>query len=393
MLKEKDVSRLLSWYREKKRDLPWRHTPDAYKIWVSEIMLQQTRVEAVKPYYAAFLKKSPDVTKLANAKEEELIRIWEGLGYYSRVRNMHKAAVEVTLNHGGFFPVSYEVLLTLPGIGEYTAGAVASIAGGENVPAVDGNVLRVYTRVCANEGEISNSKVVKEIREELRSVMKAAGKKESGEKTAGKKTAGKKSAGKSATEKKDAAKKAVFEEIYSPGDFNSAMMELGATVCLPNGEPKCESCPFSKICLAKKQGNMTEYPKKAPAKKRKIEERTVFILESTKGIALKKRPEKGLLAGMYEFPAKSGYLSRKEAVEFVKSLGYHPLSVKRIEDAKHIFSHMEWHMQAYYVSVDAILDPEKEDPENGIIFVTKKERMEGFALPSAFETYKKYIFR
>ena len=358
MLKAKDVRKLLDWYREEKRDLPWRRTRDAYSVWVSEIMLQQTRVEAVKPYYAAFMKKYPNVKKLSEAQEDELIRIWEGLGYYSRVRNMHKAAMEVTVNHGGLFPVSYEVLKTLPGIGDYTAGAVASIAGGQNVPAVDGNVLRVYTRLCADDEEISNPKTVKHIREELLALMAKAEK----------------------------------EEDYSPGDFNSAMMELGATVCLPNGEPKCENCPLRKVCQAHKQGNMTEYPKKAPSKKRKIEQRTVFIMESTDGIALRKRPAKGLLAGMYEFPASAGHLSKKEATDYVKSLGYHPVTLKRIEDAKHIFSHIEWHMRAYLVRIDAFLDPAKKDENNAIFFVTQKERKEGFALPSAFAAYKKYFF-
>ena len=379
MMNTDAVRELLAWYDTSHRDLPWRQTKDPYKIWVSEIMLQQTRVEAVKPYYAKFLEKYPDVTALGNAEEDDLIRLWEGLGYYSRVRNMHKAAMEVCVNHGGLFPVSYEVLLTLPGIGEYTAGAVCSIAGGENVPAVDGNVLRVYTRLTADEEEITNPKVVKRIRGELREVMENFSEAEGTEKEK--------------TEKDDSDKSGLPKTStdYTPGKFNSALMELGAVVCLPNGEPKCAECPLGTYCKAYQAGNMTDYPKKAPKSARRTEERTIFIIESTGGIALKKRPAKGLLAGMYEFPGIEGYLDEKQAKKYLKDLGYHPVRVKRIEDAKHIFSHIEWHMRAYHALIDDITDPVKVDVANGIRFVTKEERERGFALPSAFSAYKKYV--
>ena len=358
MLKTKDVKALISWYETAKRDLPWRKTGEAYSIWVSEIMLQQTRVEAVKAYYRAFMTKYPDVSKLAAAKEEDLNRIWEGLGYYSRVRNMHKAAKEVEESFGGHFPVSYDALITLPGIGEYTAGAVASIAGGENVPAVDGNVLRVYARVNALKENISDAKVRAGVRSALLQLM----------------------------EKAKAA-----DDTFSPGAFNSAMMELGATVCLPNGAPKCEGCQFYSSCLARKAGNPREYPVKAAKNKRRIEQKTIFILHSLEGIGLHKRENKGLLAGLYEFPSVPGHLSRKEAIETIKSYGYHPLTVKRIEDAVHIFSHVEWHMRGYFAELDAITDPAKRDPENEIVFVTSDERKSAYALPSAFSAYKKYI--
>lgn len=358
MLKTKDVSALILWYRKAKRDLPWRKTGEAYDVWVSEIMLQQTRVEAVKPYYLTFMSKYPTVSSLASAKEEDLNRIWEGLGYYSRVRNMHKAAKEVEASHGGLFPVSYDVLITLPGIGEYTAGAVSSIAGGENVPAVDGNVIRVFSRVSALKDSVSEASVVKNIRKTLQSVMDKA-------------------------KKEDAA--------FSPGDFNSAMMELGATVCLPKGAPKCEECPFGGICKARKEGKCEEYPVKSAKAGRKIEKKTIFILHSLEGIALHKRPGKGLLAGLYEFPSVSGHLSRKEALEYIKSLGYHPLKCKRIEDARHIFSHVEWQMRGYYAELDAITDPTKTDPANEVVFVTAEERKSAYALPSAFSAYKNYI--
>ena len=374
IIKPTDIQKLLAWYQENKRDLPWRHTKDPYRIWVSEIMLQQTRVEAVKPYYASFLSKYPDVKALAGANEDDLTRIWEGLGYYSRVRNMHKAAMEVKTSHGGLFPVSYEILLTLPGIGSYTAGAVASIAGGENVPAVDGNVLRVYTRVMADDGCISDAKTVKRIREEVLQVMSETAQ----------------SPGTS--QKTAAADSTSHGWHFDPGEFNAAMMEVGATVCLPNGEPKCSVCPFAGICRAKKEGRIGEYPKKAPKAARRIENRTVFVLESTRGIALKKRPDKGLLAGMYELPAADGHLSKKQASAYIESLGYHPVRIREIEESRHIFSHIEWHMKAYHALVDDLLDPSVCDPANGILFVTKEERREGYALPSAFKAYKKYIF-
>ena len=377
ILKVKDVYRLLAWYRANKRDLPWRHTNDPYRIWVSEIMLQQTRVEAVKPYYASFLSKYPDVKALAEAKEDDLTRIWEGLGYYSRVRNMHKAAMEVNASCGGLFPVSYEVLLTLPGIGSYTAGAVASIAGGENVPAVDGNVLRVYTRIMADDGCISDAKTVKRIREEIAVLMHKAG--EASEKGC-------------VESEKGCAEKNDGDLTYRPGDFNAAMMEVGATVCLPNGEPKCGECPFAGVCKAYKEGRIGEYPKKAAKAKRRIENRTVFVLESTRGIALKKRPGKGLLAGMYELPAAEGFLTKKQASSYIEGLGYHPVRIREIEESTHVFSHIEWHMKAFHAVVDDIADPSVYDPANGIFFVTKEERKEGYALPSAFKAYKKYIF-
>ncbi len=389
MMTKEDVESLLQWFDDSKRDLPWRHTADPYEIWVSEIMLQQTRVEAVKPYYSNFLNKYPNVDALAKAEDDDLVRIWEGLGYYSRVRNMHKAAVDVMILHGGLFPVSYEVLKTLPGIGDYTAGAVSSIAGGENVPAVDGNVLRVYTRFTADLEEITDAKCVKRIRGELAGIMRERMREED---TTAQKDNNKRSEKKSGLEVclEDNTKETP-EGVYTPGKFNSAMMELGAVICLPNGEPKCEECPLKANCRAFAEGTMTEYPKKAPKKARRIEERTIFIIESTGGIALRKRADKGLLAGMYEFPGCDGHLEKKEAEKYLKSLGYHPLRIKRVEDAKHIFSHVEWHMRAFYTLIDDFVDPVKEDKRQGIFFVTKEERMEGYALPSAFAAYKKYI--
>ena len=352
-MNEASVKKLLRWYEENKRPLPWRENKDPYRIWVSEIMLQQTRIEAVKPYYARFTDKYPDVSALASANEDELIRIWEGLGYYSRVRNMHKAAMEVENKFGGNFPVSYEVLLTLPGIGEYTAGAVASIAADEKVPAIDGNVLRVYTRFHADRGNISKNETKTRIRKDLQDTIDAGD--------------------------------------FSAGDFNSALMELGEVICIPKGGTVCEGCPLGAECRAKKAGTVDSYPVKDAKAARRIEERTVFLLTSTKGTGIRKRENKGLLAGMYEFPSVQGHLSQNGALSYIKSLGYHPVKIDRLEESVHIFSHLEWHMTAYRITVDDITDPVKEDEENRIFFVTGKERESGYALPEAFRAYKKYI--
>lgn len=349
-MKKKEIENLLNWYYANARKLPWRENPDAYRIWVSEIMLQQTRVEAVKPYYQRFLEKYPDVLSLADAKEEELLKYWEGLGYYNRVRNMQKAAIQVREKYRGIMPTKYEYLIELSGIGPYTAGAVASIAGGEKVPAVDGNVLRIMTRLEGSYANISEPSTGKAIREELLKCMP-----------------------------------------QTPGDFNQALMELGATVCLPNGEPKCEECPWKSACRAKKLGIIAELPVKNKPQKRRVEERTLILLSGTKGVALCKRPNKGLLAGMYEIPSLSGHLSKEQVLEHVKEIGYHPLRIRQLEDYVHVFSHVEWHMKAFLLYIDEITDSVKKDKNNAFFFVESKELKEHYPLPSAFSPYRKYM--
>ena len=351
-MKQKEIQSLLAWYYENKRSLPWRENPDAYRVWVSEIMLQQTRVEAVKPYYKRFLEKYPDVLALADAREEELLKYWEGLGYYNRVRNMQKAAIQVREKHQGIMPARYDYLIELSGIGPYTAGAVASIAGGEKVPAVDGNVLRIMTRLNGDYSNISVPSTIKAIQMELAECMPDV-----------------------------------------PGDFNQALMELGATVCLPNGEPKCEECPWKSSCKARKQGIISELPVKNKPVKRRIEKRTLVLLSGSRGVALRKRPAKGLLAGMYEIPALSGHLREEEVLEYVKEIGYHPLHIKQIEDHVHVFSHIEWHMKAFLLRIDEISDSMKKDKRNDFFFVEPDEIKDKFPLPSAFAPYRKYIER
>lgn len=347
---KKQVKKLCEWYHDNARELPWRENKDPYRIWVSEIMLQQTRVEAVKPYFARFMERFPTVEALAEGQEEDLLKNWEGLGYYNRVRNMNKAAVLVRDAFGGKMPTSYEVLLTLPGIGPYTAGAIASIAGNEKVPAVDGNVLRVVTRLNGDFSNISAPATVKAIRTELTECMP--------------------------------------EE---PGTFNQALMELGATVCLPNGEPKCEVCPWRGSCLAKNQGLIESIPVKTKAKERTVEERTLLLLSGTAGVALRKRPAKGLLAGMYEPPAMEGAYEEDAVLAYAGRLGYHPLHISRVEDYVHVFTHKEWHMRAYRIRIDELSDVRKIDERNHFFFVEAQELRSKYPLPSAFAPYRKYL--
>ena len=272
------VSPLIKWYRENKRILPWRDQNNAYYTWVSEIMLQQTRVEAVKPYFIRFITELPDPAALASCPEKKLMKLWEGLGYYNRVRNMQAAACTVVEEYGGKLPESYEKLMSLKGIGSYTAGAIASIAYGIAVPAVDGNVLRVVSRITESREDIMKQSVRKKMEQTLKEIMPSD----------------------------------------CPGDFNQALMELGAVVCVPNGQPKCGECPVQKLCRAHLHDTTEEIPVKAPKKARRIENRTVLVIQDGERTAIQKRPDKGLLAGLYELPNVKGTLSAEEAVKAVE---------------------------------------------------------------------------
>ena len=347
-LDERSVSLLLEWYRQNKRDLPWRKTKDPYHIWLSEIMLQQTRVEAVKPYYARFLAAAPDVKALSEMPEDELMKLWEGLGYYSRARNLQKAARTVMEDYDGVIPNSYEKLLRLSGIGEYTAGAIASIAFGLRVPAIDGNVLRVLSRLCGSYEDIALPETKK-----------------------------------------------YFRDLLSPcvpleaGDFTQALIELGATVCAPNVAPRCPVCPLRDVCVAHRKGLEELLPIKSAKKTRRIEQKTVLILCDGSRTALRKRPSKGLLAGLYELPNTEGHLSDDAVRDYVRKIGFEPLRIERIEDAKHIFTHIEWHMIAYTVRITPEFDG-KEGSE-GTFLVSNDDLHAHYAIPSAFASYTKYL--
>ncbi len=340
------VEPLLAWFGGNARVLPWREEPTPYRVWVSEIMLQQTRVEAVKPYFQRFTEALPTIRDLAECEEERLLKLWEGLGYYNRVRNMQTAARTVMEEYQGQLPADYAELLKLKGIGHYTAGAIASIAYQIPVPAVDGNVLRVIARVTADNSDIMKQSVRTRVEESLQKIMP-----------------------------EDAA-----------SAFNQALMELGATVCVPNGEPQCQKCPWNAFCEANRLGCWQELPVKSKAKPRKIEDKTVFIIRDGEKVVLHKRPQRGLLAGMYEFPNIAGHLSEEEALSWVKQQKLRPLRIQKLEPAKHIFSHVEWHMTGYVVRVDELAENKSD-----MLFVEIKESEEHYPIPAAFGAYTKYM--
>lgn len=342
---------LLEWYDNNRRVLPWREDPQPYRVWVSEIMLQQTRVEAVKPYFERFMKALPDVKALAEAEEETLLKLWEGLGYYNRVRNLQRAAIQIQEDWGGSMPDTYEELLKLTGVGSYTAGAIASIAFKRPVPAVDGNVLRVLARVRKDERSISDAKVKAEVERELRKVMP-----------------------------KD-----------RPGDFNQAMMELGACVCIPNGAPLCGKCPLREICMAHEDGTETEYPRKQEKKPRQLEDMTIFVIRDENRTAIRKRSGRGLLAGMYEFPTMQGHHTAEEVVTYLADNGLKVLRIQALEDAKHVFTHREWHMKGYMVRVDELEPRRKSGATENWLYIEPEETREKYPIPSAFGAYTKYL--
>ena len=338
---------LIEWYQKQKRDLPWRKDITAYKVWVSEIMLQQTRVEAVKPYYARFLNAFPTIRDLAEAEEDTLLKMWEGLGYYNRVRNMQKAAQQVMIDYDGEFPSTYEEIRSLTGIGNYTAGAISSFAFGIPKPAVDGNVLRVISRLTASYEDIMKATVRERVEEKLEEIIptdRASG-------------------------------------------FNQGLIELGAIVCVPNGAPKCSECPLAHLCKAHEQGVELELPVKSKAKERRIEKKTVFIFQDGDHVAIKKRPSKGLLAGLYELPNVEGHFSEEEVLEYSKQIGLSPLRIQKLEDGKHIFSHVEWDMIGYRIRVDEL----ENSCTERMLFVHPEEIQAEYPIPAAFETYVKYI--
>ena len=338
---------LTQWYRRNRRSLPWREEKNPYYIWVSEIMLQQTRVEAVKPYFKRFIAALPDVNAQAACPEDQLLKLWEGLGYYNRVRNMQKAACRIREEYKGRFPSEYHQLKSLPGIGSYTAGAIASIAFDRPVPAVDGNVLRVLARLRADDREIGSQTVKTSVEKELLPLMPKKG----------------------------------------PGEFNQALMELGALVCLPNGSPQCANCPLQSLCQAHSLGMEMDFPRKKPPKERRLENHTILLIQDGSRLVFRKRPSKGLLAGLYEFPNLSGHLDRQEVLDWVEEAGFMPLHIQPLGEARHIFSHVEWHMIGYAVRV-ASLEGEKMGK---LILADKEGAEERYPVPSAYSTYAGYM--
>ena len=329
---------LLPWFEKNRRDLPWRRDREPYHIWISEIMLQQTRVEAVKGYYTRFLDALPSVDALAVADDELLHKLWEGLGYYSRVRNLKKAAQVIMERYGGVFPREYGEVLALPGIGEYTAGAVCSIAFDLPTPAVDGNVLRVVSRLTADDTPIDSPAYKRRVRDAL-------------------------------------------VEIYpaEAGAFTQALMELGATICGPNRKPRCEECPCKAFCRGAGEGTAEQFPVKSAKKPRRVEEMTVFILSCDGRYALQKRPEEGLLAGLWQFPNCKGKLTMEQALVEVERMGLAPREVFRQVERKHIFTHIQWEMTGIYLEVTS--------PSGGFEWCTAERIRNETALPTAFRQF------
>ena len=329
---------LLPWYEENRRELPWRQDKEPYHIWVSEIMLQQTRVEAVKGYYIRFLGALPTIDALAECDDESLLKLWEGLGYYSRVRNMKKAARQVMERHGGVFPQQYGEVLALPGVGEYTAGAICSIAFDQPTPAVDGNVLRVVARLTDDPTPVDLPEYKKAVRQLL------AG---------------------------------VYPE--RAGDFTQALMELGATVCGPNRLPDCENCPCQEVCLGHQRGTAPDLPVRLPKRQRRTEEYTVFILSCDGRYALQTRDNKGLLAGLWQFPNVPGRLDVQAALEQVEEYGLKPAEIMRKVERRHVFTHVQWDMDGFYV--------ETRNTNDRFTWLTADEINTRIALPTAFRLF------
>lgn len=332
------VSHLVLWYQKNARVLPWREKPCAYGIWVSEIMLQQTRVEAVKEYYVRFLEELPTVKHLAEVSDEKLLKLWQGLGYYNRAKNLKKAAIQIMEQYCGEIPNDYQKLLQLKGIGEYTAGAICSIAFGQPTAAIDGNVLRVMTRLYADNREITEKALKKEYTESIEAVLNHT----------------------------------------QPNIFNQALMELGATVCLPNGTPKCDECPIKQYCKAYEKNNVLEFPHKATKKQRRIENRMMFFILCQNKLALHKREEKGLLSNLWELPNAS---TEKTNTEQLLQWGINYTDIKDMGKAKHIFTHIEWHMEGYFVNANSF------ENTSDFVWVTQYDLQQKYALPSAFRKY------
>ncbi|MBO5407867.1 MAG: A/G-specific adenine glycosylase [Clostridia bacterium] len=336
LLKEA-LEKLLAWYLVSARDLPWRKTTDPYKIWISEIMLQQTRVEAVKEYYARFLGELPDIGSLADATEEQVLKLWEGLGYYSRARNLKKAAEVIVSEYDGVFPSRWEQIRKLPGIGDYTAGSISSIAFGLPYPAVDGNVLRVVSRLLNSFDDITEQKTKTKMTDMLKQVYPA----------------------------------------QNCSEVTQSLMELGAIICIPNGQPKCEECPLQSLCRANCLGTVSELPVKKGKAKRKIQPKTVFLLQCGDEYAIQKREEKGLLYGMWQLPNCDGHWSVKE----IRQQFFNSKSVKKLDFYRHIFTHIEWEMMGYHIIV--------EEKNSDYLWKTAEEIRENYAIPGAFRPFLK----
>lgn len=333
---------VIQWYQKNKRELPWRKEKNPYHIWLSEIMLQQTRIEAVKQYYERFIKQLPTIQDLAEVKEEKLLKLWEGLGYYNRARNLKKAAQTIQEKYEGQMPKRYKELIELSGIGEYTAGAIASISFDEPIPAVDGNVLRVVSRVIGSKKDVLENKTKKEFTQKLQEIMPE-----------------------------------------QAGDFNEGLMELGELICIPNGDPLCKKCPLQEICIARRDNLTKTIPVRNQKIKRKKEQKTVFLLEFKGKIAIRKREETGLLANMYEFPNIDKKIDKKEIQTVLQDWNLTSSNIEAVGTHHHVFSHIEWDMIGYKIQVSSI--------NNLFIWVKQEEILQKYPIPGAFMPFREKI--
>lgn len=331
------IELILNWYSENKRDFLWRRDTDPYKVWISEIMLQQTRIEAVIDYYSRFMTRLPTIKDLSFVSEDELLKLWEGLGYYSRARNLKKAACKIMEEYNGVFPSTYDEIIKLPGIGEYTAGAISSICFNEKQVAIDGNVMRVYCRVTDSDLDVSDLKVKKRIGEEIKKILPS-----------------------------------------NSGDFNQGIMELGEVICIPNGTPNCSNCPLKNHCLAHINHRESIIPRKVMKKEKLEEEYTLFLIQYKNQYALRKRST-GLLKNMWEFPNKDGFLTYDEVKGIIPNITDIKLSITNT----HIFTHKKWFMNSYIIIVDKKI--------NSYEWFTLEEIEKNLALPSAFTPFLEEI--
>ena len=339
ILKE-SLAAITQWYAASHRVLPWRQDPGPYQVWISEIMLQQTRIEAVIPYYERFMRELPGLPELAAVEEERLLKLWEGLGYYSRARNLKKAAQQVMEQYGGRLPRTAEELKKLPGIGEYTAGAIASIAFGQPEPAVDGNVLRVVMRLLGSGEDVMEQATRRRVAELLR---------------------------------------AHYPVGEDAGALTEGLMELGEILCIPNGEARCSLCPARRFCRALAEDRVQELPARSAKKERRVEQRTVLLLRCGERWAIRKRAGKGLLAGLWELPNREGRLSERELRLWLTDQGLRVLDCRPCGEARHLFTHVEWQMNGFAVSC--------AETGGDYVWKTAEEIRQGYSIPAAFRSY------
>ena len=339
---------ILPWFYQNKRDLPFRHSKDPYQIWISEIMAQQTQIDTLIPYYERFIALFPTVKDLAEARESDVLKAWEGLGYYSRAKNLHKTAKMIHEEYADSFPSDFKTGLTLPGIGPYTGGAIYSIAFRQPVAAVDGNVLRVVCRYNNWPDDIGLNTTKKKVENWVLSA----------------------------------------QPENAPGDFNESLMELGALICTPKN-PKCEQCPLKAHCESYRKKTVDEIPFKLKKTKQTVHLIAVALIRRRDRYCLVKRPEKGLLGGMWGFPMieyDSGNRAPEKALitELFLPKAASEIRAEYIGKTKHVFTHRIWEMNVYMVELQDDFDPDLLNLPEQCIFETMPEIKKHYALPVAF---------